>query len=357
MRSHPRRLLTVVSLSLLIVFASGMPAFADSLAVKQAEADRVQKQVNALNDKAEIASENYNAARIKYNKLNDKIHTMDRKIAKLQKRQGTLQKHLNTRAIQQYRDGGALGFLSALFSARTFEDFQTTSRILQALNEDDAATVAQLKDTKTAIQDSRRTLVTARMEARRVKDAMQANADEVKSRLEARKQVLASISAEIQSLMAQRIVEASAAEQARAMATMLRTRTPSTGGIVFGGGKPSSPKAAEAIYWAEKQIGKPYVWAAAGPDTFDCSGLMLWSYAKVGVNLTHYSGDQIHQGASVSRSRLQAGDLVFFGSPIHHVGMYVGGGNFLEAPYSGTDVRITPLSSRSDYAGACRPAR
>jgi len=82
---------------------------------------------------------------------------------------------------------------------------------------------------------------------------------------------------------------------------------------------------------------------------------MLWSYNKVGVELTHYSVTQITEGKRVSRSELQPGDLVFFGSPIHHVGMYVGGGAFLEAPYTGADVRITPLSNRHDFAGACRP--
>jgi cell wall-associated NlpC family hydrolase len=83
---------------------------------------------------------------------------------------------------------------------------------------------------------------------------------------------------------------------------------------------------------------------------------MLFAYAKVGITLSHYSGSQINEGAHVSRSDLRPGDLVFFGSPIHHVGMYVGGGDFIEAPYTGSNVRITELSSRGDYAGACRPA-
>ncbi|HEY5473421.1 MAG TPA: NlpC/P60 family protein, partial [Candidatus Limnocylindrales bacterium] len=114
-------------------------------------------------------------------------------------------------------------------------------------------------------------------------------------------------------------------------------------------------KGAAAVYWAEKQLGKPYVWAATGPGSFDCSGLTMWAYKKVGVSLSHYSRAQITEGARVSKSNLQPGDLVFFGSPIHHVGMYVGGGDFIEAPYTGAHVRITPLSNRHDFAGACRP--
>jgi cell wall-associated NlpC family hydrolase len=82
---------------------------------------------------------------------------------------------------------------------------------------------------------------------------------------------------------------------------------------------------------------------------------MKWAYGHVGIDLPHYSGAQINVGARVSKSNLQPGDLVFFGSPIHHVGMYIGGGDFIEAPYTGVDVRISTLADRGDYAGACRP--
>jgi cell wall-associated NlpC family hydrolase len=81
----------------------------------------------------------------------------------------------------------------------------------------------------------------------------------------------------------------------------------------------------------------------------------MWAYGHVGVSLPHSSAAQIGSGARVSRGNLQPGDLVFFGSPIHHVGMYVGGGSFIEAPHTGAVVRIASLSNRDDYAGACRP--
>jgi peptidoglycan DL-endopeptidase CwlO len=342
-------------LSLLMALLFCAPAFADTLAVKQAEAKRVQDQVEALNNKAEIASEKYNAAEERYSELSDKVHTTERRIAKLQKSQGRLQSKLNTRVSEMYRQG-PLAFLPVLLSVRTFEDFDSTVRVLTKLNNQNAEVVAQLKADKAEAQAARATLVAARKEAGRQKNAMAENAKEVKARLAARKQVLASVTAEVQTLIAKQIAEQKAAEQARTMALLLRQRTASSGGIFLGGNPPTSSKAAAAVYWAEKQIGKPYVWAAAGPDTFDCSGLMLFAYNKVGIHLSHYSGAQIHEGAPVSRENLQPGDLVFFGSPIHHVGMYVGGGNFVEAPYTGADVRITPLSHRHDFAGACRPS-
>jgi cell wall-associated NlpC family hydrolase len=109
------------------------------------------------------------------------------------------------------------------------------------------------------------------------------------------------------------------------------------------------------VYWAMKAIGKPYRYGAGGPDSFDCSGLTSWAYGKAGISLPHSSGAQISQGPRISKSNLQPGDLVFFGSPIHHVGMYVGGGDFIEAPYTGMNVRVVSLGRRSDFAGACRP--
>ncbi len=354
MRPNRSPLPIALLLAVLATLVFCAPAFADSLAVKKADAARAEAQVAALNTKAEIASEQYNAARAQYNEVNDKIDATERKIAKLNKRTRTLQTHLNTRATDIYRDGPA-GFMSVLLSVRSFEDFDATVRVLRSLNEQDAATVAQLKESKASAQAARATLVTARVAAGKQKLAMAENAKAVESRLAARKELLASLTAEIQTLIAQKIAQQKAADQARLMAQLLRQRTAASGGIILGGNPPTSSKAAAAVYWAEKQIGKPYVWAAAGPDTFDCSGLMVFAYGKVGIGLSHYSGAQINEGSPVSRDNLQPGDLVFFGSPIHHVGMYAGGGNFIEAPYSGTDVRITELSNRSDFAGASRP--
>ena len=97
---------------------------------------------------------------------------------------------------------------------------------------------------------------------------------------------------------------------------------------------------------AMSRLGAPYVWGAAGPTTFDCSGLVVWSFAQVGISLPHYSYSQMAMGSPVSYSDLQPGDLVFFygGS---HVGIYIGGGQFIHAPHTGTVVQVTSLSSYS----------
>jgi cell wall-associated NlpC family hydrolase len=115
-----------------------------------------------------------------------------------------------------------------------------------------------------------------------------------------------------------------------------------------------SPSAEVALDTARAQLGKPYVYAGSGPDVFDCSGLTMYAWAAAGVPLPHNAEAQYMALPHVSQSELQPGDLVFFGSPIHHVGLYAGGGSMIEAPYTGVNVRYRSIY-RSDYAGAARP--
>jgi peptidoglycan DL-endopeptidase CwlO len=116
---------------------------------------------------------------------------------------------------------------------------------------------------------------------------------------------------------------------------------------------PASPGARVAVQMGLAQVGKPYVWAAAGPSSFDCSGLMLFAWRAAGVSLPHSSRAQYAATTRVSVEQIQPGDLVFYGSPIHHVGMYVGGGNMVEASRSGYPVRVKSIHRR-DLVGVGR---
>jgi len=108
----------------------------------------------------------------------------------------------------------------------------------------------------------------------------------------------------------------------------------------------------QALRWALTRLGDAYVWGAAGPTTFDCSGLVMWAYAHVGISLEHFTGDQWNEGEHISRSQLEPGDLVFFFADISHVGMYVGNGLMIDAPTFGQPVQIQPLLPQ--YVGAVR---
>jgi cell wall-associated NlpC family hydrolase len=110
-----------------------------------------------------------------------------------------------------------------------------------------------------------------------------------------------------------------------------------------------------ALRYALTRRGDEYVWAAAGPDTFDCSGLVVWAYAQEGITLPHYTGDLWNSGMHVSRADLEPGDLVFFFADISHVGIYIGNGLMVDAPSTGQVVQVQPVFWDA-YVGAVRIA-
>jgi peptidoglycan DL-endopeptidase CwlO len=110
-----------------------------------------------------------------------------------------------------------------------------------------------------------------------------------------------------------------------------------------------------ALRYALTRCGDPYVWAMAGPDEFDCSGLVVWAYAQEGITLPHYTGDLWNEGMHVSEADLEPGDLVFFYADISHVGIYIGDGLMVDAPSTGQDVQVQPVMWNV-YVGAVRIA-
>jgi cell wall-associated NlpC family hydrolase len=110
----------------------------------------------------------------------------------------------------------------------------------------------------------------------------------------------------------------------------------------------------EAATIAMRYLGVPYVWGGASPSGFDCSGLVMYVYAQLGISLPHYAAAQFNAGTPVASDQLQPGDLVFFDG-LNHVGIYIGGGEMIHAPHTGDVVKISPLSDfGSAYVGARR---
>jgi cell wall-associated NlpC family hydrolase len=119
---------------------------------------------------------------------------------------------------------------------------------------------------------------------------------------------------------------------------------------------PASSAAAQAVQIALGEQGVPYVWGGESPSGFDCSGLVAWAYAQVGISLPHFTGSLWNVGTHVSVDQLEPGDLVFFHGE-SHVGMYIGGGQFVQAPHTGDVVKVSSLSDpwySSGYDGAVR---
>jgi cell wall-associated NlpC family hydrolase len=116
------------------------------------------------------------------------------------------------------------------------------------------------------------------------------------------------------------------------------------------GAPPVGQGASGAVAAAESRVGDPYVWGAAGPSAFDCSGLVMWAYAQVGISLPHFSGAQYADTTHIPMSALEPGDLVFPSDPGQHVAMYVGNGDIVEAPFTGATVHVVPMGSWFVYA-------
>src|SRR5215471_18045064 len=137
--------------------------------------------------------------------------------------------------------------------------------------------------------------------------------------------------------------------QAFAQAAAIYTQTGQYPNITVNG----NSVGVQALRWALSRVGDPYVWGAAGPGAFDCSGLVMWAYAQVGISLLHFTGDQWNEGEHISRDQLEPGDLVFFFSDLSHVGLYVGNGLMVDAPTFGIPVHVEPIYW-SAFAGAVR---
>ena len=350
-----KRNVTAAVLVLLLLSATATPAFADSLAAKRAQAAAIQAQIAALDTKASVADEAYNGARDRYEAVTARVTETERRIASLQKRAGELQADLGVRADQMYREGGTFGEIAALLSSRTIAEFDATLNALESIGRQDAATVSQLRQTEADEEVARTSLLAQQKEASASQAAMSQSAAAVHAQLDERTRTLAGLSADIKKLLADEQARQAAAAHARYLALLARQHGSSGGSSDPGGDPASSSRGAAAVRWAMTALGRPYLWAASGPARFDCSGLTMWAYGHAGVSLPHSSRAQIGYGSRVSRDNLQPGDLVFFGNPIHHVGMYVGDGDFIEAPGTGGHVQISTLGHRSDYAGACRP--
>jgi len=332
-------LLVAAVLFLAAIPASGTP----SKAAKMAQARAVKGQIDRLSDRIEIANEHYNVARSKRARLLAQSRAAARREKKAKKRVRVLQLHLGTRASDMYRTG-RLGFIDVLLGAESFDEFATTWDILKNLNRDDAKSIVKMKAAKAEAAAAHKEFSAKERAAARQVATMKSSLNAGRAQRAARQAKLRGIESEIRSIQA--------AQEAAARAAAARN----SGGGGGGGNWPSPtiPAHGSVVTYARSRLGCRYVWAASGPSTFDCSGLTMWCYRQIGISLPHSSAAQIGVGQRVSRADLQPGDLVFFGSPIHHVGMYIGGGMMIHAPSSGDVVKIAS-AFRGDYAGACRP--
>lgn len=243
-------------------------------------------------------------------------------------------------AADAYINGGHSADIAAALEASSPTDLVTRQNMLNAVADERADLLRQLRDAQADAETAQRRAQTARAQA------VAAEADaaaQARAAQDAQDEATALLATEVgRALVAQAraaaVVDAAAARQ-RAL------ELAANGGTQAG---------AAAVAAAFTHLGKPYAWGATGPDTFDCSGLTQAAWASAGVTIPRVSRDQFSALGKVDRADLIPGDLVFFGSPVHHVGMYIGDGMMIHAPKPGDVVRVAP-AFWSDYVGAARP--
>ena len=326
------------------------PVAATPASDKREQARQVKQQIDDLDTKVEIASEAYNEARTRHQELTGQMESTRARIAEQTAIIDDLQSSLNARASSIYRTG-RLSFLEVLLGSSDFEEFASVWDVIRSINERDAQSITTLNQARAEARAAEQQLATQEAEAKKVVEQMASNKKAIETQLAERKRMLSGLEDEIARIEAAERARAEAAARASVVSRS------SVSSLVPSQSFPPPTRAArsEVVAIAKRYLGAPYRWGASGPNSFDCSGFTMFVYRQVGVSLPHSSRAQSGVGEKVPRSALQPGDLVFFGSPIHHVGIYVGGGQYIHSPRTGDVVSIASLSGRTNFVGATRP--
>jgi len=282
-----------------------------------------QVDLERLGTQIDLLDEQLNQATVQLAPLNEQAAMAKDAVKRQQAQLDKIQRAVGVQAATEYK-GGGMDLVAALFAGSNSNDLIDKAELLDILaqhNNNLLATAATLKD----LLDSA------------LAQASQARAAQLRvvKKIDAERTQI-----ERQLTQLQHIRSLIGDPRAVPLPTNL-TIPPGAAGI--------------AVRTALAQLGKPYHWGGAGPSSFDCSGLTMYSWGKAGVSLPHSAAAQFSMLPHVARSALQPGDLVFFGSPIHHVGLYIGQNLMVAAPSTGRLVQVQTLIGRSDYVGAGRP--
>lgn len=321
-----KRLITLLSVGAMVATVGLLPSQANA----EPDIDDVQARVDRLFHEAEQAQERYHDVKLELDALERDLGLLRADQGRQDKRLDAVREQVQDAVVRQY-EGQTMAAVGQVVVSDDPQSFLSQLATMSAFNDmqdqlfDDYATELKSLDIRS--------------------DATEKRADQVGD-LE---QELAAEKAEVDEKLAEAetlLEELKAEEREEILSRGSTTRPPSD--------VPVSGRAAAAVQYALAQVGDSYVYGAAGPDAFDCSGLTMMAWAQAGVGLPHSSSAQYSSGSHVAFSDLQPGDLVFYYSPISHVGMYIGNGMIVHAANPGTGVVVAGVSSMP-YTGAVRP--
>ncbi|MEU9951575.1 NlpC/P60 family protein [Streptomyces sp. NPDC047939] len=301
---------------------------------------QVKAQVDRLYREAEAATEQYNGAREKAAATAKSVDALRDEAARRTERLNTAREALGSYAAAQYRSGGIDPAVQLALSSDPDQYLRRASYVERA-GERRATEVRTVQRQVADVAQVRAEAADELTELASRQAALKKHKATVRTKLAEARQLLARLSP------AER-ASYDASEGGRGSAHADR-------GAPRGSAQAPNARAAEAVAFAYTALGKPYVWGATGPSSFDCSGLTQAAYRSAGVSLPRTTYTQINAGRRVSQSELAPGDLVFFYSGVTHVGLYIGNGQMIHAPRPGAPVRVAPID-QMPFAGATRVA-
>lgn len=329
--------------AILLIALIKVPAGAVPLEERRAQA---QREVEAAQQRLEDAVERYKYACYKLEVTRSKLDSTRAELAKAEAELQRKQERLNSRIRAMYVTRHNQ-FLDVVVNAGSFDEFLVGLDLTKKIGRNDAQLVRKVKDARARLKSAEAELKAREAEQVAVKRNLAESKAAIERELRSAKGKLAGVENEIRQMLARRAAESASRSGSYSGAPIIspvfrRTRPP---GAPHGG----------VVGVAYAQLGKPYVWGAAGPNAFDCSGLTQYCYrVGAGIYIPHSSYAQAYCGTPVSVSELQPGDIVGFRG-WGHVGIYIGGGQYIHAPHTGAVVRIDSLAARRNFCGAVRP--
>jgi cell wall-associated NlpC family hydrolase len=343
----------LLALSALASVAFAAPSVRSQIDSLEVQAQELQDQIAALDAQLEVSAEAYNQLVVQLDEVNVSMTVLRERQDAAQRDYQYRLRLYEDRLCELYKAGGQDKLLQMVLEAADVDDFISRARLAAELADQDR----RLMDSLTRASDRLETVLAqvdqAKSQQLILRKQITDEQDRMTATLAARESTLANVDAQIAALMeAERQRQAEEQERLKlALAALLN------GGQVYNGILPETDSAILGQFQqtAAAYVGIPYVWGGDRPSTgLDCSGYTQYVYRQHGVSLPHYSGYQAALGIPVDLANIQPGDLLAFGFPVHHVGIYIGDDLFLHAAGTGLDVRVGSLSSRDDVSAIRR---
>jgi cell wall-associated NlpC family hydrolase len=325
-----------------------------SVDAKQLEAQSVLAQIEEIDGQLSHAIESYNLANVKLDRIRGELKTNSRHLTIARVSLKAAQSHLSERLVALYKNGGNSGTLEVILGAKSIDDLLDRLDAVERVSAQDARVLREVKSFRAQVIQRKGRLERAQRSQVEVVAAKASQRRSIEGQLAERQRLLASIKdqiAELQAAERRRQERLAAQAQARLRATQQAQPAQVTAAQAVRQVDPLEEAIAPApaaryggvVGIAMQYLGVPYVWGGASPSGFDCSGFSMYVFAQMGVSLPHHAASQYGMGTPVSRDQLEPGDLVFFNG-LGHMGIYIGGGQFIHAPHTGDVVKISSLS-------------